>query len=73
MSYTILIVDDDKALLKMLKSYLEIRKYSVLTAEDGHEALKRALRYNHPRRKAGRLPDPAHPQPSLTPRDRPLP
>ncbi len=53
MSYTILIVDDDKALLKMLKSYLEIRKYSVLTAEDGHEALKRAQ--NEPDRVNGLL------------------
>lgn len=37
----LLIVDDDAELLKMLKSYFEIRKYFVMTAENGAEALKK--------------------------------
>ena len=44
MNDTILIADDDKELLKMLKSFFEIRKYSVITAENGAEALKMAER-----------------------------
>ncbi len=44
MCNTILIADDDRELLKMLKSFFEIRKYSVITAEDGAEALKMAER-----------------------------
>ncbi|XCP86372.1 response regulator transcription factor [Roseburia hominis] len=42
MQYRILIVDDDRELLKMLKSFFEIRKYAVMTAEDGMSALKMA-------------------------------
>ena len=41
MSNTILLVDDDLELIKMLKSYFEIRKYNVITAADGIEALKK--------------------------------
>jgi len=37
----ILIVDDDAELLKMLKSYFEIKRYSVITAENGADALKK--------------------------------
>ncbi len=40
MQYKILIVDDDRELLKMLKSFFEIRGYFVITANDGVEALK---------------------------------
>lgn len=40
MCSTILIADDDRELLKMLKSFFEIRKYSVITAENGAEVLK---------------------------------
>ena len=47
MSYCILIVDDDIELLKMLKSFLEIKGYEVNTAENGVIALK----------KIGRRPD----------------
>lgn len=39
MPYKILIVDDDIELLKMLKSYFEIKRYSVITAENGMGAL----------------------------------
>lgn len=42
MSYKILIVDDDTELLKMLKSYFEIRRYVVITAENGTDGLKQA-------------------------------
>lgn len=42
MSYKILIVDDDTELLKMLKSYFEIRRYVVITAENGADGLKQA-------------------------------
>ena len=41
MAYKILIIDDDKELLKMLKSYFEIKKYEILTAENGAEGLKK--------------------------------
>ncbi len=41
MQYKILIVDDDIGLLNMLKSYFEIKKYLVITAEHGAEALKK--------------------------------
>lgn len=39
MAYKILIIDDDKELLKMLKSYFEIKKYEIVTAENGAEGL----------------------------------
>lgn len=42
MNYKILIADDDKELLKMLGSFLEIRGYAVETALNGAEALKKA-------------------------------
>lgn len=41
MQYKILIVDDDTELLKMLRSYFEIKQYDVITAENGLEALKK--------------------------------
>lgn len=40
--YKILIVDDDTELLKMLKNYFEIKKYTVSTARNGAEGLKKA-------------------------------
>lgn len=42
MNYKILIADDDKELLKMIGSFLEIRGYAVETALNGAEALKKA-------------------------------
>lgn len=42
MTYTILIADDDTGLLKMLQTFFELKKYTVLTARDGAEALKMA-------------------------------
>lgn len=42
MNGKILIVDDDAELVKMLKSYLELKGYTVLTAGDGTEGLRRA-------------------------------
>ena len=39
MAYKILIIDDDMELLKMLKKYLEIKKYEIMTAENGVEGL----------------------------------
>lgn len=41
MAYKILIIDDDRELLKMLRRYFEIKKYEVITAEDGMEGLSR--------------------------------
>ena len=41
MAYRILIVDDDIELSKMLKNYFEIKRYDVMTAEDGTDALKK--------------------------------
>lgn len=40
MSYKILIADDDTALLKMLRTFFELRNYIVITASDGAETLK---------------------------------
>lgn len=42
MKYKILIADDDIELLKMLKSFFELRKYTVTVAENGAAALKMA-------------------------------
>lgn len=42
MGYTILIVDDDIELIKMLRSFFEIQQYTVITAGNGAEALKKA-------------------------------
>ena len=36
----LLTIDDNRELLKMLKAFFEIRKYSIITAEDGVAALK---------------------------------
>ena len=41
MPYKILIADDDREMLKMLESFFEIKKYSVFTAKDGMEVMKR--------------------------------
>ena len=41
MVYKILIIDDDTELLKMLKKYFEIKKYEVITAENGVEGLQK--------------------------------
>lgn len=41
MAYRIMIVDDDVELLKMLKGYFEIKRYDVMTAEDGADALEK--------------------------------
>jgi DNA-binding response OmpR family regulator len=40
MQYTILVVDDDKKTVDLIRSYLEKEKYSVLVAYDGLEALE---------------------------------
>lgn len=37
----LLIVDDDKELLKMLRSFFEMKRYEVVTAADGAEALQK--------------------------------
>ena len=44
MQYKILIADDDAELVKMLKSYFELKGYEVLTAADGAEVLGRVQR-----------------------------
>lgn len=41
MKYKILMVDDDRELLKMLGSYFQIKGYTVITAENGAEALRK--------------------------------
>ena len=40
--YKILIADDDTELLNMLKQFLEIKKYEVMTAKNGAKALEMA-------------------------------
>ncbi len=47
MAQRILIIDDDRAILKVLRGYLEQASYQVLTAEDGETALHR-LRSERP-------------------------
>lgn len=39
MKNKILIVDDDQELVKMLKSYFELKEYEICTAEDGRKAM----------------------------------
>lgn len=39
--YKVLLVDDDIELLKMLRNYLELKQYFVITAKNGMEALKK--------------------------------
>lgn len=41
-SYEILIADDDTELIKMLKQFLEIKNYEVMTAKNGAKALEMA-------------------------------
>ena len=41
MAYKILIIDDDAELLKMLKKYLEIKRYEIITAENGLQGLNK--------------------------------
>ncbi len=41
MPYKILMVDDDTELLKMLRSYFEMKNYEVITAENGIEGLQK--------------------------------
>ena len=41
MAYKILIIDDDIGLLKMKKKYFEIKKYEIITAENGTEGLNK--------------------------------
>lgn len=40
MKDTILIADDDTELVKMLRTFFELRNYTVITASDGAETLK---------------------------------
>lgn len=40
MSYKILIADDDTELVKMLRTFFELRNYMIITASDGAETLK---------------------------------
>jgi len=42
MQYRLLIIDDDRELLKMLKSFFELRNYDVTVAGDGMTAMKMA-------------------------------
>ncbi|MEY8428674.1 response regulator transcription factor [Lachnospiraceae bacterium 46-15] len=42
MAYRILVVDDDKSIIKMIKDFLKMEEYSVETALDGETALRKA-------------------------------
>lgn len=42
MQYTILVVDDDRKTVDLIRIYLEKERYQVIVASDGHEALKLA-------------------------------
>lgn len=41
MGYKILLIDDDKQLLRMLRSYFELKGYEIVTAEDGMDAMEK--------------------------------
>ena len=41
MKYKILVVDDDKELVKMLCSYFNMKQYETIKATDGMEALNK--------------------------------
>lgn len=41
MNYKILMVDDDRELLKMLNQYFTLKNYTVMIAENGIEAMER--------------------------------
>ncbi len=41
MGYKILLVDDDTELIKMLSKYFERKKYRVITAQNGKEAIEK--------------------------------
>ena len=41
MKYKILVVDDDKELVKMLCRYFNMKQYETITATDGMEALNK--------------------------------
>ena len=43
MSYRILIVDDEIGILQLLQDYFEIQGYEVLTAQNGEEAIEKAM------------------------------
>lgn len=47
MPQRILVVDDDKQIVRLVKTYLEEAEFSVLTAFDGEDAL-RVIRYERP-------------------------
>jgi two-component system alkaline phosphatase synthesis response regulator PhoP len=47
MTHRILVVDDDRELVRLVRTYLEQNGYEVLTAYDGHTALH-ILRREHP-------------------------
>ena len=40
-TYKILLVDDDKKMLKLFKDFLELEKYIIYTAENGEEAIQK--------------------------------
>ena len=40
MNYKILMVDDDRELLKMLNQYFTLKNYTVMIAENGIEAME---------------------------------
>ena len=41
MAYKILVIDDDRELLKMLKSFFEIKNYEVITVDNGIEGVEK--------------------------------
>ena len=41
MNYKILMVDDDRELLKMLNQYFTLKNYTVMIAENGIEAMEK--------------------------------
>ncbi|SFH73892.1 two-component system, OmpR family, response regulator ResD [Pisciglobus halotolerans] len=44
---SILVVDDEERIRRLLKMYLEREHYQITEAEDGEEALKKALEYDY--------------------------
>jgi len=43
--YGILVADDEKDVVSLLKDFLEMKRYDVLTAYDGKQAVETSLKY----------------------------
>ena len=54
MKYKILIVDDDRELLKMLNQYFTLKNYTVMIAENGIKAMEKISANRSEERRVGK-------------------